>query len=217
MPTPAPTATPSPAATVNASDPACFDDAYNLSGFSWNRAWEWHYNTTSTPDKYDSATVLAVIQSSVDHITSEYNDCGRPDSVSAQASYQGDTALEPCGDVGDGTNVIGWGKMPADLASDTIAYTCPYYFRGTRQIAEADIVISTDVDWALSTDRWFFQELLEPTITHETGHVFGLDHVGERQHPDLTMSTDSNGACNDDEATLGLGDMLGLEKLYPVE
>jgi len=31
------------------------------------------------------------------------------------------------------------------------------------------------------------------------------------------MSRQSNGALNNEEATLGLGDLLGLEELYPTD
>ena len=55
---------------------------------------------------------------------------------------------------------------------------------------------------------------LEATMTHEAGHVFGLGHIGERRHGRLTMSPFLNGPCENSEATLGLGDVRGLEALY---
>jgi hypothetical protein len=45
------------------------------------------------------------------------------------------------------------------------------------------------------------------------GHAFGLGHVGERRHGELTMST-TGPLCDNEEASLGLGDVLGLEELY---
>ena len=67
-----------------------------------------------------------------------------------------------------------------------LAVTC------TRRIgsffAEADIKINSRYSWAATVKTCHNQELIEPTLTHEVGHVFGLGHVGERKHPLLTMS-----------------------------
>ncbi len=214
-PPPTAAATPTtPTATFNPDDPACTDDAYSLEGFAWNTVYRWHYNSESTPSNLDAATVLALIETSFDNIVDERNDCGRPDNVHAFDQYQGKTTLKSCTDQPDGQNTIAWGGLPPDLSPDTIAYTCPFS-NGDGIAYEADIVINDEIPWALSADDCHFQELLEPTITHEAGHVFGLGHVSEKKHPWLTMSTTSNGPCNDDESTLGLGDMLGLESLYP--
>ena len=55
---------------------------------------------------------------------------------------------------------------------------------------------------------------MESTVTHERGHTFGLAHVSERRHGKLTMSSDSEGACQTSERTLGRGDVLGLARKY---
>lgn len=211
-PTPTPTDAPS---TANPNDPACFDDAFELEDFAWNKPYEWYFNAASTPNRYDVDEVLAVIERSIENVLTERNDCGRPDRVFAEATYLGTITNELCTSPGDETNVIGFGPPSADLSEDTIAYTCPYTFAGTARLAEADVVIDEDIDWAISLDDCRSQELLEPTVTHEIGHVFGLGHVSERQHGALTMSTRSDGPCDNGSSTLGLGDMLALESLYP--
>jgi hypothetical protein len=109
-------------------------------------------------------------------------------------------------------NVVGFGKLPAGI----LAVTCIRYGSNNR-IIEADVRINTKFDWVLTAGAChFWQELLEPTMTHEIGHMFGLGHVGERKHGRLTMSTTSDGPCNDAESTLGLGDVRGLRHLYPL-
>jgi hypothetical protein len=220
-PSGAPRATPTPTRppeTINSDDPACNDDAYNLEGFHWNTIWRWRYNAANIPSNLDSDEALGVIQTAVDNIVDERNDCGRPDTVHALAQYVGKTGQAPCGGKPDGENTIGWGAMPSDLpdSADVLAYTCPAFEGGEFQIAiEADIVINDAIPWSLTKADCLFQYLLEPTMTHEVGHVFGLDHVTEHGHGDLTMSTTINNFCSEDEASLGLGDMLGLESLYP--
>jgi hypothetical protein len=158
-----------------------------------------------------------VLIRSVTNITTALNDCGLPDNVNIEADYGGTTFEVPCEDESDeyGTNVIGFGEVPKRLGSDTIAFTCPYEDRLTGDYVEADILINQEIPWALSVEECIgFEELLEATVTHEMGHVFGLGHVNERRHGDLTMSTRSNGPCTPDEISLGLGDILGLEELY---
>jgi len=186
-----------------------------LSGYKWDGVYRWSFNTDGTPDGMDPDAVLEVLERSASNIETAFNDCGLPDNVDIQSHYRGVTKDTPCEGNTYGLNVIGFGDVPERLGEGAIAYTCPYENTVTHDYVEADIVINRNVGWALSTaDCSGFEELLEATMTHELGHVFGLGHVNERHHGDLTMSTRSNGPCTEDEITLGLGDILGLEELY---
>ena len=216
-PSQSPQAGPTPVATASVPPTGvCADDAYTLTGYRWTQILTWRFQESSTPARYSSLEVLDVLMDSFENITAARNDCGRPDNVRATALYLGTTLLEPCeADVGDGSSVIGFGRIPRSFSRDTIASTCPYEY-SDGSIAEVDILINEDIPWALSAaDCAGLEEMLEATITHEIGHAFGLGHVSERNHGDLTMSTKSNGPCTNEESTLGLGDLLGLEELYP--
>jgi hypothetical protein len=188
-----------------------------LSGYHWNGEFPWFFQQSSTPLSYNSNDVLSVIKTAFDNITEARNDCGLPDRVSATAFYIDSALGTPCGEFGDGYNLIGFDEMPDDVAEGTIAFTCPYQGPSGTDVVEVDIVINPDIAWALSQeDCEGEEEMLEATVTHEIGHVFGLAHVSERRHGDLTMSTSSNGPCHNEESSLGLGDVLGLEDLYPL-
>jgi hypothetical protein len=160
------------------------------------------------------AAAESAIVKSFDNITHAFNDCGRADNVSARHAYDGRATRAPniskqgnCKPA-DGKNAVAFGRLPLGI----LAVTC------TRRLgsfmAEADIKINSRYSWAASVKTCHNQELIEPTITHEVGHVYGLGHVGERKHPLLTMSVASDGPCNNAASTLGLGDIKGLEALY---
>lgn len=201
-------------ARVAANKPPCQDGAYSLIGGRWNKTVHWTFNADSTPAGLTKAAAETAIVKSFNNITHAFNDCGRADRVSAKHSYDGRATRGPniskfgnCKPA-DGKNAVAFGRLPLGI----LAVTC------TRRLgsfmAEADIKINSRYSWAATVKTCHNQELIEPTITHEVGHVFGLGHVGERRHPLLTMSVASDGACNNAASTLGLGDMKGLEALY---
>ncbi len=194
--------------------PACSDSAFNLYGGRWHSTLRWSFRASSTPGYLSQGAVANVLKKAFSNITSANNDCGRPDNVSATSAYDGTTSRRPSvGSMGrcsrsDGVNVIGFGSLPYGV----LAVTCTRF--QNNRIIETDVRINTRFHWALSKASCSGDELLEPTMTHELGHSYGLDHVGERRHGRLTMSSASDGSCNDAESTLGLGDMLALEQLY---
>ncbi|HYI23430.1 MAG TPA: matrixin family metalloprotease [Candidatus Limnocylindrales bacterium] len=193
---------------------ACNDNAYQLADFHWDSSYEWVFNEQSVPEGMRSNDVLDVLIQSAENITSARNDCGLPDRVDATARFAGSVAREPCvAEEADGFNTVGFGELPDDQDADTLAFVCTY--GGRNVVVEADMLINSAIPWALAKGECAgFMELLEPTITHEFGHVFGLSHVSEEEHGDLTMSPTSNGPCDAEETSLGLGDVLGLEELY---
>jgi hypothetical protein len=201
-------------AARTAAKAPCADPAYSLLGGRWNKPVRWTFNANSTPSKLNVAAAEAAIVKSFNNITRAFNNCGRPDRVSARHVYDGRAIRGPniskhgyCKPF-DGRNAVAFGRLPIGV----LAVTCTRHLGSF--IAEADIRINNRYPWAVNAAKCHNQELIEPTVTHEVGHVFGLGHVGERKHPLLTMSTASDGRCNNAASTLALGDLKGLEALY---
>jgi predicted Zn-dependent protease len=194
--------------SIAAAPAPCSDRAYRLSGGKWKSTLKWHFRASSTPSRLSRDTTRRVIKRSFANIVNARNDCGRSDRVAATSSYEGTTTRRARCNVRDGRNVVAFKALP----SDVLARTC-WWVSGTR-IIEADIQINSAYRWATSLSNCSFQPMLEAVMTHEVGHAFGLGHVGEAKHGRLTMSTRLDGPCNNQEATLGLGDMRGLEALY---
>lgn len=197
---------------------ACNDSAYSLLGGKWNGTLKWSFQSSTSPEEYSASSVLTVIKRSFANMTGARNDCGLLDNVGATSSYVGTTSRAPnvtkrgyCS-ARDSKNVVGFGPLPSGI----LAVTCTWTNSAGRMV-EADIRVNSNIYWALTVSSChYWQELLEPTMTHEIGHAFGLGHVGERKHGRLTMSTTSDGPCSNAETTLGWGDIRGLNHLYPL-
>jgi Matrixin len=203
------------APTAISSSPApCSDSKYNLIGPKWKQTLRWSYKSSTTPSYLTTAAAVQVLKRAFNNVTLERNDCGRVDTVNATWDYVGTTAhgigvtkFGTCGSA-DGANTIGFGALPVGY----LALTCVRSV-GTS-IVEADIRLGSGVSWALALGSCLNDFMLEAVATHEIGHAYGLAHVTETNHGRLTMSTFIDGPCENQESTLGLGDMKGLEALY---
>ena len=203
-------------AGAGSSPSPCADSKYNFLGPSarWKQTLNWSFRASSVPSGLSSSAVLSVIKKAFGNITGERNDCGRANTISASSAYLGTTTRKPnvtadggCG-TPDGHNVVAFAPLNGYYAG----YTC-IWWKGD-EIVEADMRLDTNTSWALTTSSCSNALMLEALVTHEAGHAFGLAHVGEAKHGRLTMSVYIDGLCENQEATLGLGDMKGLEALY---
>ena len=206
-------------ATIAGGSDACDDAAYHLLPMKWKSSWNWWFQYRSTPSEIIRRAAESGLRSAVASITGERNDCGRPDTVNARSKYQGRTTRPPgvtseggCGPQ-DGWSVVGFGSLPTGV----LALTCTLYQKvtGVDTAVESDVLINKQrFTWATSPANCSNGEImLRSVATHEFGHVFGLNHVARPVDHSLTMFP-SVAPCDSSKFTLGLGDMLGLERRY---
>jgi hypothetical protein len=201
------------------SPPACQDRAFNLERHRWATSYRYRVNLGRMPGRYHATTVVAQVKAANRNMRVGVNTCGRPRLAAPRASYLGRTHVKPnitttATTVGCGSyntkNVIGFGNLPGNL----LGWTCFWWISGGRMNA-ADVMMDTGD--ALTTqlpagcvNRWDF----EGAVTHEMGHVYGLGHTGSG-HANLTMQHLLR-PCSTYARTLGLGDWLGMKKMYGV-
>lgn len=209
--------------TVLAANNECSDSAYTKAGHRVQGTLRYSFNRGTTPRGVGgSIAAERAIRGATGNITQTRNRCRLGDRVSAKADYMGNTSkLAQIDNSGwcardDGKSIVSFGKMPYSYA---LAVTCVWSLpqRGYDKVTSSDLKINTyrklwTTDPGSSSCRNRFD--IASVATHEFGHTFGLNHVSERNHPNLTMSTQSNGTCQATERTLGRGDVIGLGRIY---
>lgn len=200
-----------------ASPPACSDSAYSFigPGSAWASTLGWRFKASSVPSNLNASAVLFVIKKSFRNVVTARNNCGMADHVSATHKYLGTTTRGPnvtasgsCGRP-DGYSVVAFAPLNGAFAG----YTC-IWWNSADHIYEMDMRLDSPRPWALSHSTCRGEWMLEAVVTHEAGHAFGLAHVDEANHGRLTMSPLIDGTCENQEAVLGRGDVLGLNALY---
>lgn len=197
------------------STAACQDSTYHLEHHKWVTSLRYHLNVRKMPQSFHTRTVVRQVKAADANMRLGRNTCGKPRLKTPASHYLGRTRKAPnikvsgptCGDPNT-TNVVGFGNLPGGL----LGWTC-YWYNGRGRMVAADMVI--DNGTALTThlpspctNEWDF----EGTVTHEFGHVYGMAHTGPG-HPNLTMQHLLT-PCSTYARTLGLGDWLGMNKMY---
>jgi hypothetical protein len=196
---------------------ACRDRTFHLEGHKWRSSLRFRINLSKMPSRYSRQTVVKQIRVANGNMRTGRNDCGKPRLKTPASHYLGRTSAAPnispgsaavgCGKV-NAKNVVGFGNLPGGL----LGWTCYWWFSSGRMGA-ADIMIDTGRALvtrlpASCSNKWDFEGI----VTHEWGHAYGVGHTGSG-HPNLTMQHTAR-ACSPYARTLGIGDWLGMRKMY---
>lgn len=200
----------------------CSDRAFTTMNFKESDRHLWRYNATGEPSNL-AATSLddqAIIES-YNNITTGRTECNRGGRKPSGLSNQyGGLSSTPVGATPSGTctatdnnNTVGWVRLNINAT----AITCSSAFRPgiiVGELMESDTALNSNFPWVTNIANCTSGYDITSTMTHEVGHTYGMGHVDEATHGNLTMSTTSNGQCQISERTLGEGDLSGLESLY---
>src|SRR5438093_3314240 len=111
----------------------------------------------------------------------------------------------------DGMNVVTFTDTSAPLGSSTIAATFSFFRteNGQTIFDEADIAFNPAIDFSTSGETNKFD--IQSVLTHEIGHLLGLDHAA------LISSVMAPFAAVSqlDQRTLSYDDIAGVSEIYP--
>jgi len=196
--------------------PACKDRTFNLEHHKWARSLAYRINLAKMPGRFRANTVLDQIQAANANMRKGRNTCGKPRLGTPVSQFLGRTTRKPnvspagpsCGRA-NRNNIVGFGNLPGGL----LGWTCYWYIGnqmvGTDMLIDNGPMLATKLSSSCGNE-WDF----EGTVTHEWGHAFGLAHTGSG-HANLTMQHLLR-PCSTYARTLGLGDWLGMKKMYGV-
>lgn len=194
---------------------ACTDNAYALAQWHLTSTYKWNYNPAGAPASVASAAV-ATLQGASGTVASGQNRCRSTANLSTTQQYLGSTtkvaqisSTAQCTG-NDGVSTTSWGSLP----SGYLAYTCVYY-RSSGAIVSSDMLIDNKAhQWFTTLPQGCANSYdLGSVATHERGHTAGLAHVDQAAHATETMSPNMM-PCATEKRLLGLGDLLGLQKMY---
>ncbi|HET7272277.1 MAG TPA: hypothetical protein VFI90_14495 [Rubrobacter sp.] len=206
---------------TQSSGPGPCSDAYRN---QWNvrlyNYLRYYFNRKSTPSYLADLGAARAIEKAGNNVSGVKDSCGVGDKVPAVLKYKGVTRTSVDMDAGgtckanDHKSVVGFGDLPRSYTGNTCVWS--WIEDGPDRINSADVRMNKgDYRWTARVTRSCRgKHDVESTMTHERGHTFGLGDVPESSHPNLTMSSRSNGTCQTSERSLGKGDAVGLNEKY---
>ena len=193
----------------------CAKPYYVYLGGKWIDTYRWKINETWGPGRGATDRIRAA----ADTWTANIYYCGKHSVAYATEQYQGKsgTAVGVTREGGcaahGSESTIGYGVI--SYPPDVLGATCVHYFLHELLgiMAEADVKFNTLDSWYTGASesgcsgKWDLQGV----ATHEFGHVFGLDHVGQSTGQVMRPSSPP---CDTGNRHLGLGDATGVKLLY---
>lgn len=181
---------------------------------------DYRFRVSTTPPDLRRSVARNAIRRGALNVFDTRNGCRLGDRVPVALRYTGRTGAPAqagaglCG-TNDGLSVVAFGDLERGVVASacTISDSRP----DLDEVVAADIKINrADFRWTTAPNSRSCRRAydVEAVMTHEWGHVFGLGHVPERAHRNLTMSPTINGPCQTSERSLGRGDVLGLDAKY---
>jgi|SRR3989344_438065 len=203
---PSPTSSPALVCTENPNSEAFVSGGLHLPATNWT----YKLNTSSVPATVGGSNLPAIATNGFSQWTNAISSStSKPNLV-----YGGSTTINRA--TYDGQNIIAWGRTSGTV----LGVTTLWYYPDTGLIAETDVIMNNNkklVKWAWSQGSMCADDKsydAQNILTHELGHVFGLDDEYESPFVDNTMfGYGSKGETKKNIITNG--DSLGIQAIYP--
>lgn len=168
-------------------------------------------NVHNLPTGVTAAAFVDAVEAAVRTWNDEVNDCGRPDGSDADFHVVGTVDTVPL-PYHDGVHTVMFSEGQCQSVN-AVACMYPHIDPSTGAAVGWDIVLERSYPWGIGAGPWLD---VQNTVTHELGHVVGLDHVGtgltEVTQARMTMYA-YTWPGDVQKRTLALGDALGVEEV----
>jgi len=153
---------------------------------------------------------------SIDQIELGYEAWDDATSSELFAKPSVNASVSPSLDEPDLVNTVTWRRI---VPPRVIAVTYIWYNPDTMEIVDCDVIMNTKHDWGIDPDGELDGYILEDAfdvrniVTHEAGHVVGLDDLYDKTYSELTLYGYSEEG-ETKKISLENGDELGCQALY---